>query len=166
MAFDFNANEVFQMAIEIEENGRLFYLKARELVDDPDVKNLFSDLEQREVEHREKFKTLKSELPESARESTVWDPQGEINQYLKMAADMHVFRAATPVEEQLAQVSNAVDALKLAIQFEKDSILFFLLMQDETGKGKGKELISQLTNEEKAHLRMLSKELGRVMRKK
>ena len=44
MAFDFNANEVFQMAIEIEENGRLFYLKARELVDDPDVKNLFSDL--------------------------------------------------------------------------------------------------------------------------
>ena len=69
-------------------------------------------------------------------------------------------------KEQLAQVGNAVDALKLAIQFEKDSILFFLLMQDETEKGKGKELISQLTNEEKAHLRMLSKELGRVMRRK
>ena len=166
MAFDFNANEVFQMAIEIEENGRLFYQKARELVEDPDVKNLFSDLEQREVEHREKFKDLKSELPESARESTVWDPQGEINQYLKMAADMHVFRAATPLEEQLAQVSNAEEALKLAIQFEKDSILFFLLMQDETEKGKGKELISQLTNEEKAHLRLLSKELVRVMKNK
>jgi rubrerythrin len=166
MAFDFNANEVFQIAIEIEENGRIFYQKARELVEDPGVKKLFSDLEQREVEHREKFEALKAELPESARESTVWDPQGEINQYLKMAADMHVFRAATPVEEQLANVTNAVDAIKLAMQFEKDSILFFLLMQDETDKGKGKELISQLTNEEKDHLRILSKELVRVTKGK
>jgi rubrerythrin len=164
MAFDFNANEVFQMAIEIEENGRLFYRKARDLVEDPGVKNLFADLEQREVEHREKFEALKSELPESARESTLWDPEGEIDQYLKMAADMHVFRAATPVEEQLADVNNAVGALKLAIQFEKDSILFFLLMQDETQKGKGRELISQLTNEEKAHLRLLSHELVRVLK--
>jgi rubrerythrin len=166
MAFDFNANEVFQMAIEIEENGRLFYQKAQELVKDPEVKSLFSDLEQREIEHRDRFGALKAELPESARESTVWDPQGEINQYLKMAADMHVFRAATPVEEQLAQVTSAVDALKLAMQFEKDSILFFLLMQDETEKGKGKELITQLTNEEKGHLRMLSKELVRITKGK
>lgn len=164
MAFAFNANEVFQMAIEIEENGRLFYQKAQELVDDPEIKRLFSDLEQREVEHREKFKALKSELPESAQEGTVWDPQGEIDQYLRMTADMHVFKAASPMEEQLAQVTNAVDALKIAIQFEKDSILFFLLLQDETEKGKGKELISQLVNEEKAHLRTLSKELVRIQR--
>ena len=166
MAFDFNANEVFQMAIEIEENGRLFYKKARELVEEPEVKSLFSDLEQREVEHKEKFETLKAELPDSARKSTMWDPEGEINQYLKMAADMHVFRAATPVEEQLAHVDSAEDAIRLAMQFEKDSILFFLLMQDETKKGKGKDLITQLTNEEKAHLRLLSKELVRVVKGK
>ncbi len=166
MAFAFNAKEVFQMAIEIEENGRLFYQKARDVVEDPEVKGLFSDLEQREVEHREKFKALRAELPESAQESTLWDPQGEIDQYLKMTADMHVFKAASPVEEQLEAVKNAADALRLAIQFEKDSILFFLLMQDETGKGKGREFISQLANEEKAHLRMLSKELVRILRGK
>ena len=164
MGFAFNANEVFQMAIEIEENGRLFYQKAREAVEDPEVKRIFSDLEQQEVEHREKFTALKAELPKSAQESTVWDPQGETDQYLKMTADMHVFRAASPVEEQLAQVKSTVDALKLAIQFEKDSIIFFLLMQEETEKGKGKELISQLTDEERAHLRQLSKELVRVLK--
>lgn len=166
MAFAFNAKEVFQMAIEIEENGRLFYQKARDVVEDPEVKGLFSDLEQQEVEHREKFKALKSELPQSAQEGTVWDPQGEIDQYLKMTADMHVFKSAAPVEEQLEAVGNAADALRLAIQFEKDSILFFLLMQDETEKGKGREFISQLANEEKAHLRMLSKELARILRGK
>lgn len=164
MAFAFNANEVFQMAIEIEENGRLFYQKAREAVTDREVKHLFSDLEQREIEHREKFIALKAELPKSARSSTVWDPEGETNQYLKITADMHVFRAASPVEEQLALVKNTVDALKLAIQFEKDSIIFFLLVQEETEKGKGKELISQLTNEERIHLRQLSKELVRILK--
>jgi len=52
--------------------------------------------------------------------------------------------------------------LKLGIKFEKDSIILFLTMQDETEEGKGRELIGQLINEERKHLKKLSLELRKL----
>ena len=68
---------------------------------------------------------------------------------------MNVFRSDIALEEALAGVRSAVDALKLAIQFEKDSITFFLGMQDATEEKKGREFIGQLVEEEKEHLKKL-----------
>ena len=157
--YGFNANEVFQMAIEIERNGYRFYQKAQGLVDNPDVKDVFAGLAKDEIEHEKRFITLKSQLPESAKKSTVWDPDNEADQYLRMMAKMHVFGSHTTVDDTLGGIEGAVGALKLAIQFEKDSITFFLAMQDATEGKKGRELIGQLIEEEKEHLKKLSVEL-------
>jgi len=46
--YGFNAHEVFQIAIDIEKNGKRFYEKAMDLVDNPDVKALLSSLAQRD----------------------------------------------------------------------------------------------------------------------
>jgi rubrerythrin len=154
--YGFNANEVFQMAIEIERNGYRFYQKAHGLVDDQDVKDVFARLATDEIEHEKRFIALKSQLPESAKESTIWDPDNETDQYLRMMAGMHVFGFHTTVDDTLGGVEGAVGALKLAIQFEKDSITFFLAMQDATEGKKGRELIAQLIEEEKRHLKELS----------
>ncbi len=66
--------------------------------------------------------------------------------------------------EQLAQVKTTADALKLAIQFEKDSVLFFLSMQDATCDDKGRDLIQLLVKEEQEHLKRLSLELRKLGR--
>ncbi len=161
MIYGFNAKEVFQMAIEIERNGYRFYQKAQDLVDDTDVKDVFARLATDEIEHEKRFIALKSQLPESAKQSTVWDPDNETDQYLQMMAGMHVFGPHTTLDDALGDIENAVGALKLAIQFEKDSITFFLAMQDATEEKKGRELIGQLVEEEKGHLKKLSIELTR-----
>jgi hypothetical protein len=44
VTFCFNAPEVFQVAIEIIENGRAFYEKTGSLIEDPEVNKLFADL--------------------------------------------------------------------------------------------------------------------------
>jgi len=160
--YGFNANEVFQIAIDIEENGKQFYEKAVELVDSPDVKALLASLAQEEVEHLNRFAELKAQLPKAANEDTVWDPQHELNRYLQMMAGMHVFRSDSGVEKELSRVKGPEDVLKLGIQFEKDSIIFFLTMQDATEEKKGREFIGQLINEEKEHLKKLSLELKRL----
>jgi rubrerythrin len=74
-------------------------------------------------------------------------------------ADMHIFRSDLDMEEELSRVKNLEDALNLGIQFEKDSIIFFLIMRDATEEKKGREFIGQLVDEEKEHLRKLSLEL-------
>jgi len=160
--YGFNADEVFQIAIDIEENGKRFYEKAMDIVDNPDVKAVLGSLAKDEAEHLKRFTELKAQLPKTATEDTVWDPEHEMNQYLQMMADIHVFRSDLDVEKKLSQAKNPEDILKLGIQFEKDSIVFFLTMQDSTEEKKGREIIGQLINEEKEHLRKLSLELKRL----
>jgi len=164
MLFCFNAAEVFQIAIEIEENGKAFYDKAQKLIQDAGVKALFADLATQEVEHKKRFEALKAQLPQKASEATVSDPNDELYAYLRMMADQHVFVSGSAVDEQLAQIKTATDALKLAIQFEKDSVLFFLSMQDATCDDKGRDLIQLLVKEEQEHLKRLSLELRKLGR--
>ncbi len=166
MIYGFNANEIFQIAIDIEGNGKHFYEKSMDLVDDPNVKELLAFLAQEEAEHIKTFTELKARLPKAATEDTIWDPENEMNRYLQMMADMHVFRSDFDVEKELSQVKNPEDVLKLGIQFEKDSIIFFLTMQDAAGEKEGRELIGQLVNEEKKHLNKLSLELRKLMANK
>ena len=162
MIYGFNANEVFQIAIDIEENGKRFYEKVMDLGGRPQVKTVFASLAQEEVEHLRRFTELKAQLPKAVTGDTVWDPEHEMNQYLHMMADMHIFRSDLDVEGKLSRVKNPEDALRLGIQFEKDSIIFFLTMQEATEEEKGRELIGQLVGEEKDHLRRLSLELRRL----
>ncbi len=157
--FGFNAEEVFQMAVELEDHGKVFYDRAAELVDDAGVKELFRYLGEEELKHKRKFEELKASLPERAKGTSVHDPHGEMNEYLKMMADMHVFRTTEGVEERLRNIKSAEDALRLAMEFEKDSVIFFLSMQDATEEEKGKELIGHLVKEEQDHLRRLTVKL-------
>jgi rubrerythrin len=159
MIFSFNALEVFQIAISIEENGRVFYEKAQAVVDDAEVKELFKDLGLQEVEHRKKFETLKAQLPAPAAEPTVWDPDNEAERYLKMMADEHIFGPGSDPGAMVGNIQNASDALKAAMGFEKDSIIFFLTMKDATDELKGREYIDQLVKEEQEHLRRLALQL-------
>ena len=162
MIYGFNADEVFQIAIDIEENGKRFYEKAMDIVDNADVKAVLGSLAKDEAEHLKRFTELKAQLPKTATEDTVWDPEHEMNQYLQMMADIHVFRSDLDVEKKLSQAKNPEDILRLGIQFEKDSIVFFVTMQDSTEEKKGREFIGQLIDEEKEHLKRLSLELRRL----
>jgi len=114
--YGFNANEIFQIAIDIEENGKRFYQKAIDLVDNPDVKALLASLAQDEVEHLRRFTELKAQLPKAAAKDTIWDPEHEMNQYLQMMADMNVFRSDLDLGEVLSGVKNLEDVLRLGIQ--------------------------------------------------
>jgi rubrerythrin len=165
MIFHFNAVEVFDIAIKIEENGKHFYDRSREIIKEPEVKKLFEELAQEEVKHKEKFKTLKSQLPASAASGAVFDPNQELDLYIKMMADQHVFISSESLEAQLGGIKDAKDALRLAVEFEKDSVIFFLTMQEATEGAKGKEFIGSLVKEEQEHLRRLSLELKRFGRK-
>ena len=162
MIYGFNAGEAFKIAIAIEENGRIFYEKAQAATEDADVRQVFKQLGLAEVEHKKRFTDLMAGLPASSTESTVWDPDNEIDQYLKMMADMHVFRKSDEVEARLGDVSDTVSALKLAIQFEKDSIVFFTEMQNLAGDGESRDQIGQLANEERQHLKILTIELNKI----
>lgn len=156
MIFCFNAGEVFDVAIKIEKNGISFYEKAQKAIDDPDVKELFKALAGDGLDHKKRFDELKKELPEELRRPTVSDPDNELDMYIQMLADQHVFSSVEETSEQLASVKTVSDALNMALRFEKDSVIFYLSLQEATCEGRAHDLITRLIKEKQEHVKRLS----------
>lgn len=149
------ADDVFTMAVRIEENGKAFYEGAARKSEDDQTKELFESLAQMEDGHIEQFKALRRNLPGSFPSDTVWDPEGLAESYLQATADTHVFtvEAAT---DRLEAIKTPQQALDLALLFEKDSVAFFVGMKEMLPDPKGKGEIDKLIQAEMDHIRMLS----------
>jgi rubrerythrin len=153
MSYDFNADEIFEMAEQLERNGAKFYTDAAKADIAPSHKALLLKFAAMEVEHEKTFKKLRDELNVIEKESTVFDPQGEASMYLRALADTRVF-----FEKQI-DLSSIKEILKSAIEAEKDSIVFYLGMKEAVPKNLGKGKIDDIIKEEMGHIRLLSKEL-------
>jgi rubrerythrin len=153
MSYDFNAEEVFRMAEQIERNGSEFYRKAAASIDDLKAKDLLLSLAGMEDEHEKTFQAMRNTLAEKEIETTVFDPEGEAVQYLNALADTRVFF------EKEIDLTSMKGILKAAITAEKDSIVFYLGMKDAVPGDLGKQRIEAIIKEEMQHIRILSKEL-------
>ena len=153
MSIDFNADEVFEIAEQIERNGAKFYRTAAENVSDSDHKKLLLDLAAMEDEHEQTFKTLRSNLSRDEKVMTTFDPEGESEGYLRSLADTRVFY------EKEIDTTSFKEILKSAITAEKDSIVFYLGMKDVVPAHLGQQKLDGIIKEEMSHIRLLSKEL-------
>lgn len=153
MAFDFNADDIFQIAEQIEENGALFYRKASEAVTDEHYKKLLTELSAMEIDHRKIFAAMRADLAGREKGATVFDPMDESAQYLKALADLRVFH------EKQIDMSSIKSVLLSALGAEKDSIVFYLGMKDLVPEKLGKEKIDAIIDEEKKHIKLIGGEL-------
>ncbi len=153
MAYNFNADDVFEMAEQLERNGAAFYKTAAEKISAPEAKKLLLKLAEMEVGHEKIFAALRAELSVQEKTSTIFDPQGEAALYLRALADTRVFF------EKKIDSSSMKEILKAAIEAEKDSIVFYLGMKDAIPEKLGKNRMDTIIREEMGHIRLLGKEL-------
>ena len=153
MQYDFNANEILQMAEQLERNGAEFYRKSIEKIQNPAGKELLLSLAEMEDQHEKTFKTMRAELSEKEKESTVFDPEGEAGLYLRALADTRVFF------EKEIDVTSMKAILKSAITAEKDSIVFYLGMKEAVAESLGRDRIDHIIREEMGHIKLLSGKL-------
>ena len=156
MMYDFSANDIFEMAVQMEKNGEKFYRTAADSVNEQDKKDLLNRLADMEVEHEKIFKALMSELSEIEKETTVFDPQGEAVLYLKALVDTKVFF------EKEMDVSSMEKIFKAALEAEKDAIVFYLGIKDAVPQNLGQNRLDSIIKEEMSHVRLLSRELIRL----
>lgn len=153
MMYDFNADDIFEMAEQLERNGATFYRTAAEKVSDENEKTLLLKLAAMEDDHEKTFSQMRKELSASEKAATVFDPEGEAGQYLKALADTRVFF------QKEIDTSSMEAILKDAITAEKDSIVFYLGMHEAVPENLGRSRLDGIIKEEMGHIRLLSKEL-------
>ena len=158
MSYNFNADEIFEIAEQIERNGAIFYRTAAENITDEDKKKLLIHLAEMEDDHEKTFKTLRDELSENEKTMTTFDPEDETADYLRLLADTRVFY------EKEVDATSLNEVFKTAITAEKDSIVFYLGMKNVVPSHQGKNWLDRIIKEEMDHIRLLSKELLELMK--
>jgi rubrerythrin len=153
---DFNAEEIYQMAEQLERSGSEFYRKSAEATALPEESALLLKLAAMENEHAKTFQTMRSELGDLERSATAFDPEGEALRYLRALADTRVFF------EKKIDTRSMKEILKAAIEAEKESILFYLGMRATLPTRLGQSRLDEIIQEEMGHIRMLSRELVRL----
>jgi len=154
MSYDFNADDVFEVAEQLERNGAAFYRDAAGSVEDSTLKEFLLELAAMEDEHEKTFVNLYNELTAAEKTPTVFDPDNESALYLKALADTRVFF------KKEIDTSTVEGIFKSAITAEKDSIVFYLGMKDLVPGALGKDRMDAIIKEEMGHIKVLSQKLA------
>jgi rubrerythrin len=160
MSYDFNIDEVFEMAEHIERNGVIFYRQMAEKCLDIPIQELFLDLAEMEDEHGKVFRSMRADLSDKSQQLTVIDPEGEAALYLRALADLRVFDEEAEEDfslvEGLSEKKQMRKVLRGAINREKESIVFYLGVKELVPENLGKNKIDDIIKEEMNHITLLS----------
>jgi rubrerythrin len=152
MSITFNADEIFEMAEQIERNGAKFYREAAKVASDADAKSMFLSLAAMEDGHAKTFAQMRKELSAEEKESNIFDPDNEVAQYLQTMADFHGTEGKVSPTEKLTGKESMADILKIALQAEKNSIAFYVGIKDMVSSKSGKAKVQAIIIEEMAHV--------------
>jgi rubrerythrin len=148
----FTAAESLKMAMEIEKNGEVFYRAVAARATDASVKALFEDLAAQERGHYLAFQKMAEHVSEPPQPLTEYD---EYQVYLRAALDSALFAGPDKALAIAGQAQDRSTALRMAIGFEKDTLLFFYDLREMAGAAEHKT-VSGIIQEEKQHVRRLA----------
>lgn len=160
MSITFNADEVFEIAENIERDAAEFYRKAVKLAGDEKTKQLFLDLANMEEKHLVTFKEMRKDLGAEEKEETVFDPDNEAAMYLQAMAMGHGWEGRKSRTESLTGREKIEDILKIALEAEHNSVVFYSALKELVPPRAGRDRIEAIIKEEFGHIVVLSKQLA------
>jgi len=156
---EFNPDEIFEMAEQIERNGAAFYRKAASGAAQA-AAGALEKLAAMEDDHLRTFREMRESLADAQKKPVTFDPDDQGAQYLQAMAAGKVFKPSDP-SERLTGGESIEQILNTAIGLEKDSIVFYLGLRKlvpERGQAKVDDIIEQ----EMGHIATLNEELAKV----
>ena len=162
MSITFNADEIFEMAEQIERNGAKFYREAAEKAGDADVQKMLLEMAAMEDGHEQTFIQMRKDLTAAEKESTVYDPDNEVAQYLQTMADFHGTEGKVSATEKFTGNESMAEVLKVAMQAEKNSIAFYVGIKDLLPNKEGKDRVQSIIIEEMAHVSTIGAKLQQL----
>lgn len=160
-----NEDEVYRVGMCIEESGLEFYTKMAEKAGDPATKRVFKRLARDEERHLAFFESL--ELKTAGGMGTRASEQdAEVSKYVCSLVDGGIFKNIGAMQKAARTKFSAEKALELALQVEKDAVLYYMEAHAASKKRRAREALSELIEEEKRHVVELTKRLDSLRKRK
>lgn len=147
----FDINEIFQLAIRIEENGEQFYRTMSKKLKDKKLQDLFDYLADQEVKHKELFELMVSNIEEY---EPIENFPKEYFAYIRALADDVLFDEEKSAEE-IGKIKDAASAIEYAKGKESNSILYYQGLKNLVSENQ-RAAINKIIEEEQTHFVELS----------
>ncbi len=150
MAIFFDVSEIYQFAINIEENGEKFYRKVASKLKEPKIKEIFLFLADEEGEHKKIFMKLLESIKNYEPVETY---PGEYFAYLKAYSQELIFPQM--IERELDKSITPIDAINFGIRRELESILYYIEVKNFVQETQHSQL-DKIIEQERQHFIKLS----------
>jgi rubrerythrin len=137
------------MAIKIENNAEMFYRQAVEKISTPSLEPVLTCLADQEQQHARWFEKLKSVIGEI--EAKVDSEELSGTALANLVGD----QTFSLGEADLSQIENVEKLIELAIEHEKDTIIFYQMLQSFIETPETLKELDDIIAEEHRHIDML-----------
>ena len=146
----YSIDEIIEMAIQTEKLGYQFYTgMADKFKNDTGLVKLFTTLASKEKVHEKTFTNLKGIIAKHGTEPVQWE---EVSNYMRAFVESEFFLGRGKSLPSMDHLKTVHDAVKFAIGFEKETLLYFMELRALV---KEKEVVEEVINEEKSHIMWL-----------
>jgi rubrerythrin len=154
MDSQFNAHEVFEIAEQVERNGVRFYRAAAKLFEDTRIRKMFNNLAVWEAKHEEVFAEMRSRLGVQEAGPASSEAKETLSE-ARVMAGLAVFGIKPEPGEKLSGKESRAEVLRMAVEREKDSIVFYTGLKDFVPTEADKAKVDEIIKEEMRHIRIL-----------
>jgi rubrerythrin len=158
MPINFNVDEIFEMAEQIERNGAKFYREAAGKTSDKAIQKMFVDLAAMEDGHLQIFQEMRKQLAAGEKEPMTFDPDNEAAIYLQTMADSHGTEGRKNLTTKLTGKETTREIFEIAINAERNSIVFYTGLKGLVSAA-AKDKVEAIITEEFGHLAVLKLQL-------
>jgi rubrerythrin len=156
----FNADEIFEMAEQIERNGARFYREVAARAPDRKMKEMFLNLASMEDGHLRTFQEMRQGLSDQEKGGTTFDPDNEASLYLQAMADTKGFEGMKSPTQKLTGKESMEELFEIAIEAEKNSVLFYVGLKGMVAERAGRDKVENIIREEVGHAAQLRRQLA------
>jgi rubrerythrin len=160
MSMAFNADEIFEMAEQIERNAARFYREVAARVPDRKMREMFLNLAVMEDGHLRTFQEMRQGLSDQEKGGTTFDPDNEAALYLQAMADTKGFEGMRSLDQKLTGEESMEELFEIAIEAEKNSVLFYVGLKGMVAARAGRDKVEDIIREEVGHAAQLRRQLA------
>jgi rubrerythrin len=145
----FSIREIIDMAIQLEKNAETFYRAAIAEMSTPSLEPVLICLADEERDHAKWFEKLKRVADEAEATGKRGDLNGAV---LRSLVGDQRFSLD---EVDLSKIESVQELIKLAIEHEKDTILFYQMLQSFIDDPETLAELEEIIAEEDQHIKLL-----------
>lgn len=157
-----NGYEILEIAEKIERNGARFYRRAAAIVQDANISAFLVQLAQWESQHVKVFREMKERSVRQKWEIGDIAPERGGMPDARSLAGLAVFGLQPNPSDELRGDKTRADVLRIAIEKEKDSIVYYTGLKDMIPSEKDRKQIEDIIQEEMKHVRILAQSLEQL----